>query len=130
MVGYQGLSSRSRNQRKSGANGKATHTGTPSPPARWASAESMLTTRSRLRMTAAVSGKSRSPRSRSGQVSKSGRNCSVPAPNWRLTRRTPGKPASGAQLFERNRAVAIDSILWIALPGYTNQVSWLAGRAA
>ena len=34
IVGYQGLSVRSKSQRQSGTKGKATHTGTPSAPAR------------------------------------------------------------------------------------------------
>ena len=55
MVGYQGLSCRSFSQRHSGADDRATQTGTPRPPARWAAAVSEVITRSRLHITAAVS---------------------------------------------------------------------------
>ena len=48
MVGYQGLSSRASSHRQSGATGRATHTGTPSAPARWATAVSAVMTRSRI----------------------------------------------------------------------------------
>ncbi len=57
MVGYHGLSSRSSSQRQSGANGRAIHTGMPSPPARCAKAESTVITRSRTLTEAAVSSK-------------------------------------------------------------------------
>ena len=58
IVGYQGLSSRSTSQRQSAANGSATQIGTPSAPARCASDESDVITRSSVFMTAAVSMKS------------------------------------------------------------------------
>src|SRR5471030_582209 len=93
MLGYHGLSLRPRNQRQSGTCFKATQTGRPSAPARCASAESKVITRSRLAITAALSRKA------SGSLSKSspkhstwGRvaNCSAPKPLCRLISRTPG----------------------------------------
>ena len=58
MVGYQGLSSRSRSQRQSGAKGSITQTGLASAPARCATAVSAVITRSRLAISAAVSARS------------------------------------------------------------------------
>ena len=68
MVGYQGLSERSISQRQQAAKGRATQTGTPRAPARCATAESIVTTRSRFMITAAVSLKvsSRAFKSRMG----------------------------------------------------------------
>ncbi len=55
IVGYQGESSRPAIQRQSGSSESATQTGRPSAPARWATAVSDVTTRSRPSMTAATS---------------------------------------------------------------------------
>ena len=55
IVGYQGESSRSTNQRQSGDAHSATQTGTPSAPARCAVAVSDVMTKSRFFITAAVS---------------------------------------------------------------------------
>src|SRR5207244_194473 len=55
MVGYQGQSSRSKSQRQSGIFGNATQIGTAKAPARWATAESEVITKSRLFIIAAVS---------------------------------------------------------------------------
>ena len=59
MVGYHGLSSRPAGQRHSLTEERATQTGTPRPPARWATAVSAVITRSRWDMIEAVSMKSR-----------------------------------------------------------------------
>jgi hypothetical protein len=55
MVGYQGLSWRSMNQRQSPWAERATHTCAPNAPARWATAVSVVMTRSRFLITAARS---------------------------------------------------------------------------
>jgi hypothetical protein len=57
-VGYQGLSSRSDNQRQSGRWASRIHTGLPSAPARCATDVSTVTTRSSAAMAAAMSAKS------------------------------------------------------------------------
>jgi hypothetical protein len=101
-VGYHGVSSRSLNQRLSAANGSATHAATLSAPARCATDVSLVTTRSRLAITAAVS--RNAPPASSSEAGSANRptgnpaasNCSAPSPFWRLTSRTPGQPASGA----------------------------------
>ena len=58
MVGYHGLSSRSKSQRQQPANGRTVHTGRPSAPAKWADDVSAEMIRSRFIITAAVSEKS------------------------------------------------------------------------
>ena len=55
IVGYQGLSSRSRNQRQSAKYSSANQTGTPKAPARCATAVSQQMTRSNDFISAAVS---------------------------------------------------------------------------
>ena len=55
IVGYHGLSSRWVIQRQSGVVDSGIHTGTPSAPARWATAVSEVMNRSRFLSTAAVS---------------------------------------------------------------------------
>ena len=113
MVGYQGLSSRSSSQRQSGANGRATQTGTPSAPARWAMAVSEVMTRSRFFMTAAVSMKapvvssSRLPRSVTGKRPATARSCSRPAALLQAEQVDAGTRASGANWvsgMERRRS--------------------------
>jgi YD repeat-containing protein len=55
IVGYQGVSARSRSQRQSAIWASATQTGTLNAPARWAVAVSAVITRSKPCITAAVS---------------------------------------------------------------------------
>ncbi len=72
MVGYHGLSSRWVIHRQSGVVDSGIQTGTPSAPARWATAVSDVMNRSRFTSTAAVSrngpvvSSSRRPRSVTG----------------------------------------------------------------
>ena len=116
MVGYQGVSSRSRSQRQSEENCTATQTGTPSAPARWASAVSGVITRSRLRIKAAASARSpsRRPRSTTGKRPAALSSCSAPKPFCRLKRRTPSIRASGSKRSSRNDRWR--SFLWSGLP--------------
>jgi hypothetical protein len=55
MPAYQGVSSRSSSQRKSGLGGSSSQTGVPTAPARCATALSTVTTRSSWRSMAALS---------------------------------------------------------------------------
>src|SRR5580700_5877126 len=63
MVGYHGVSARSRNQRQSGECWTSSHTGLPSAPAKCATAVSADMTKSISAMTEAVSRKSLSNKS-------------------------------------------------------------------
>ena len=97
IVGYQGLSSRPRNQRQSDTQGVISHTGLARAPARCATAESTVITRSSALMAAAVAAKP----TRSGEMSvmaNSGWSLRSAArgPTCRLVDRTPlGVASSG-----------------------------------
>ena len=130
IVGYHGLSVRSRSQRQSGEALSATHVGRASAPARCAIEVSEVMMRSRLAMIAAVSRKASGPRSssspRSSTRSRNGtsRSCSAPGPFCKETRLTPGISASGANAVQRDGATpcpdqALD-LLRVALPGDAN----------
>jgi hypothetical protein len=94
MVGYQGVSSRPRSQRQSGANGRSVHTGLPRAPARWAAAVSTVITRSRPATSPATPRKSR--RSDSWSTSATGEPSiwRAASPPCKLCRTTPGTAAS------------------------------------
>ncbi len=120
--GYHGESPRPSSQRQSGTAASASQQGTPNAPARWPTAVSQQTTRSRHDSTAAVSTKgplaSSSPgNSATGKRPARARACSLPAPFWRLTSRTPSTRASGSKVLQRDGTRVIAFVLVAALPG-------------
>ena len=119
MVGYQGVSSRSRSQRQSEANGSATQTGTPRAPARWASAVSGVIRRSRLLIAAAVSAKSssRRPRSTMGKRPETSVELLGAKALLQAEEVDPVDPGQGLEAVEPERAMAVLLVVRVALPG-------------
>ena len=121
IVGYQGLSLRSSSQRQSGAKGSATQTGTPSAPARWATAVSQVITRSRFIITAAVSMNAPAVQA-AAQVRDRKAVADLCAtarrpPLLQAEQADPGKPASGSKQLKRDRAGAVVLRCRASLPG-------------
>lgn len=95
--GYQGLSSRERNQRHSGLCRKAIHKGRPMAPAKCGTDVSLLITRSQTCMMAAVSRNVPGSASKSGPGVSTGKltdaNWPAPSPFCSEINRTPGTAA-------------------------------------
>jgi hypothetical protein len=104
IVGYQGLSSRRVIHRQSAGSYISVHVGKPIAPARWATALSTDTTRSRFAITAAVSPKSVRSADRSGKpISLNTARSASGTGICNDTSRTPGMVANS-----RKPASAID----------------------
>src|ERR1700733_797370 len=95
-VGYQGLSSRSVNQRQSGAEGSTTQVCFPSAPARCATAVSTVMITSRWAINAAVSAKSLIAYRRSVIGALIADSCDAAAPICNEKKCRPSRPRRGS----------------------------------
>ena len=122
MVGYHGLSSRSRSQRQSSANGSITQTGRPSAPARWAVEAAAAITASSAASAAAVAANSFSDGARSVRVAARCCGGGVFRPGILLQAEQPhARHDEGRQnRGRRNGAPPVECVAGIAGPHHAN----------